>query len=74
MVENRANVHVKRARLGNESSFSDFLGHKDGDLDFTNNNSSQNGYHLDSFSGLYNAIWYKVIVRAMTSTPKIPKF
>ncbi|XP_023876059.1 transcription factor PIF3 isoform X2 [Quercus suber] len=51
-VENRANVHMKRARLGNESSFSDFLGHKDGDLDFTSNNSSQNGYHLDSFSGL----------------------
>ena len=52
-VENKANVHMKRARSGNESSFSDFLGHKDGDLDFTNNNSSQNGYHLDSFSGLY---------------------
>ena len=46
-------MHMKRARLGNESSFLDFLGHKDGDLDFTSNNSSQNGYHLYSFSGLY---------------------
>ena len=44
---------MKRARSGNESSFLDFLGHKDGDLDFTSNNSSQNGYHLYSFSGLY---------------------
>ncbi|KAL4603957.1 hypothetical protein ACB092_10G160900 [Castanea dentata] len=69
-VENRANGHMKRARSGTGSSFSDFSGYKDGDLDFTNNNSSQNGYHLDSFSGLYNC---NLVQNNSKSNDKHPK-
>ncbi|XP_075641377.1 transcription factor PHYTOCHROME INTERACTING FACTOR-LIKE 15-like isoform X2 [Castanea sativa] len=69
-VENRANGHMKKARSGNGSSFSDFSGYKDGDLDFTNNNSSQNCYHLDSFSGLYNC---NLVQNNSKSNDKHPK-
>ncbi|XP_062144720.1 transcription factor PHYTOCHROME INTERACTING FACTOR-LIKE 15-like isoform X2 [Alnus glutinosa] len=53
-AENGGNMHTKRARLetvcsiSNDSTFSGFMGHRDSDLNFTNNNSD-----LHSFPELY---------------------